>query len=146
MLSFLGSLLSAAVAPITSVVDGWQARATARTEAAVATIKAKAEAEATIMTAKATSAVKMAEQGQQADIDWDNVAVSQMEHSWKDEWFTVLFSVPLVMAFIPTLAPFVIAGFKALEGVPVWYSAGLGTAVAASFGVRKIIPIFTGGK
>jgi len=46
--------------------------------------------------------------------------------------------VPLCMAFIPEAVPIVSAGFDVLEGMPDWYKAFLGAAVAASFGIRTL--------
>ena len=72
------------------------------------------------------------------DANWENIQASNSGTSWKDEWFTLLFSVPLCMAFIPEAVPVVSDGFKVLEGMPDWYKAFLGAAVAASFGIRTL--------
>lgn len=72
------------------------------------------------------------------EANWDNIQASNAGTSWKDEFFTLLFSVPLVMAFIPEAVPIVSDGFKVLEGMPDWYKAFLGAAVAASFGIRTL--------
>jgi len=72
------------------------------------------------------------------EANWDNIQASNSGASFKDEWFTLLFSVPLVMAFIPEMVPIVSAGFDVLEGMPDWYKAFLGAAVAASFGIRTL--------
>jgi hypothetical protein len=67
------------------------------------------------------------------------VTLAQIQNSgWKDEWFTILFSVPLVIAFFPGLVPYLVAGFQALEQMPVWYKAYLGAAVTASFGLKTV--------
>ena len=72
------------------------------------------------------------------EANWDNIQASNAGTSWKDEWFTILFSVPLCMAFIPEAVPIVSDGFKVLESMPDWYKAFLGAAVAASFGIRTL--------
>jgi len=69
---------------------------------------------------------------------WDNIQATNAGSSWKDEWFTLLFSVPLVMAFIPEAVPVVQDGFRVLEEMPEFYKAFLGAAVAASFGIRAL--------
>ena len=69
---------------------------------------------------------------------WDNIQATNAGSSWKDEWFTLLFSVPLVMAFIPEAVPVVQEGFRVLEEMPEFYKAFLGAAVAASFGIRAL--------
>jgi len=70
--------------------------------------------------------------------NWDNIQASNSGSSWKDEWFTLLFSVPLVMAFVPEAVPVVQEGFRVLEEMPEFYKAFLGAAVAASFGIRAL--------
>lgn len=72
------------------------------------------------------------------EANWDNIQATNSGTSFKDEWFTLLFSVPLVMAFVPEMVPVVRDGFAVLEGMPDWYKAFLGAAVAASFGIRTL--------
>ena len=48
----------------------------------------------------------------------------------------------MVMAFIPSLVPYVEQGFKVLEGMPSWYQALLGGVFAASFGLKKLSNVF----
>ena len=33
------------------------------------------------------------------EIDWDIEAIKATQNSWKDEWITLLFSIPLILAF-----------------------------------------------
>lgn len=73
------------------------------------------------------------------DSNWENIHATNASTSWKDEWLTLLFSVPLVMAFFPSAVPYVIDGFKALEEMPEWYRVYLGVIMAASFGVRQLV-------
>ncbi|MBW2599922.1 MAG: hypothetical protein JRC60_07600 [Deltaproteobacteria bacterium] len=56
----------------------------------------------------------------------------------KDEWFTIILSIPAIMCFIPGLATYVERGFEALSGCPDWYKWAFMVAVASSFGYRKI--------
>ena len=73
------------------------------------------------------------------EANWDNIQAANSSNSLKDEWLTLLFSVPLVMAFVPSAVPYVIDGFKALEEMPEWYRVYLGVIMAASFGVRQLV-------
>lgn len=73
--------------------------------------------------------------------DWETVAQQNAGNSWKDEWLTVLFSLPLVMCFIPSAVPYVKEGFAVLEEMPQWYQYMLSVIVAASFGVRSAVGI-----
>ena len=73
------------------------------------------------------------------EANWDNIQATNAGSSWKDEWLTLLFSVPLVMAFVPSAVPYVIEGFNALETMPEWYRVYLGVIMAASFGIRQLV-------
>lgn len=70
---------------------------------------------------------------------WEEIMATGSVTSWKDEWLTILFSIPLVLAFFPSAVPHVHAGFAALEGMPDWYVYTLSVIVAASFGVKSVI-------
>lgn len=70
--------------------------------------------------------------------NWDEIQAANAGSSWKDEFFTIIFSIPLILAFIPGAVPYVQAGFAVLESMPEWYKAFLGAAVAASFGMRTL--------
>ena len=46
--------------------------------------------------------------------------------SWKDEWLTLLFSIPLVLSFCGEWGRAIVAdGFTALAGMPQWYQIAL---------------------
>ncbi len=77
-----------------------------------------------------------------SDVDWDQIMAENSKDSWKDEWFTILLSVPAIMAFIPSLSEYVLQGFEALSTVPEWYRLAFGTAVAAAFGRNEVIKWF----
>jgi hypothetical protein len=74
-----------------------------------------------------------------AAADWDTVAQQNAGNSWKDEWLTLLFSIPLIMCFIPAAVPYVKEGFAVLKEIPTWYQYLLSVIVAASFGVRSAV-------
>ena len=80
---------------------------------------------------------------------WDEIHAKNSGESWKDEYFTLLFSIPLVLAFIPPAVPFVEQGFRVLDMMPDWYKQALAVLVAASVGYQKLTQLFTkkaGGK
>jgi len=79
---------------------------------------------------------------QDADNQWNAAMANATATSWKDEYWTVLLSIPLVMLFIPLpdVQQIAIDGFNALAGTPEWYRWALGTAIAAAFAVKSIIP------
>lgn len=68
---------------------------------------------------------------------WEEIHAKNSGQSWKDEYWTIVFSIPLIMCFIPRCEPYVAAGFSALDGSPEWYRYSLGVLVAASVGIRQ---------
>lgn len=81
-----------------------------------------------------------------ADIEWANLMAEASGNSWKDEWFTILFSIPAILAFIPGGDVIVLKGFQVLQQMPIWYSASLGTLVSASVGVPKLVNAYKSWK
>lgn len=73
---------------------------------------------------------------------WEQSAQDNAGKSWKDEAWTIVLITPLVMAFIPSLAPYVTAGFDSLKEVPDWYKAFAAASVAASFGLKKLAGVW----
>lgn len=72
-----------------------------------------------------------------AEINWDIEMARASASSWKDEWWTVILSVPLILCFFPDTAPYIKDGFETLKAsVPDWYIAAVGAAIAAAFGYR----------
>ena len=117
------SLITSLIGPVADLGKTWL-------EGKVAKTKAKAEAEAKVMVTQAESAA-----------DWETAMARASNQSWKDEWITILFSIPLILAFIPPAVPHVQEGFRVLAGMPEWYQYGLSVIIAASFGVRGVIGI-----
>ena len=79
----------------------------------------------------------------QNDADWEAKMASGAEKSWKDEWFSVLLSLPLigvaysVIVDDPQIISRVNEGFAALNQLPEWYQYLLFIAVSASFGLKS---------
>ena len=46
------------------------------------------------------------------EIDWDVEAVKGSKESWKDEYLTILFSIPLLLCFLPWTVEYVERGFS----------------------------------
>ena len=72
------------------------------------------------------------------DANWENIHASNSASSWRDEFFSLLFSIPLIMCFIPPLVPYVRDGFAVLETMPDYYRALLAALVASSVGIRGL--------
>ena len=87
--------------------------------------------------ARADAASKLAER----EAEWE---LEQIRNSgWKDEYWTIVLSAPVVLVFIPWFQPYIAGGFVSLEQAPEWYLVAVGTAIAAAFGVRPLINYFT---
>lgn len=89
-----------------------------------------------IQKAKAQSALHMVEQGQDYSQVWETKSIDNS--GWKDEYWTIIISVPLILCFVPGMDVYVVQGFKALHGTPDWYRWAVGIAIGSAFGVRKI--------
>jgi len=124
-------MLTALIGPISNIASTWLEGKVEEKKAQSASKVAKAQAEAVVMQKKATG-----------EIDWDLEMARGSQSSWKDEWLTILFSIPLILAFIPGMEEVVANGFAQLNSMPVWYQYSLGVIVAASFGVRSATKFF----
>jgi len=90
---------------------------------------------------KANAAIKVKQAT--GEIDWDIEAIKATQNSWKDEWITLLFSIPLILAFCGDWGNEIVQrGFLALEVMPAWYQYSLGGIVSASIGIRSVSKFF----
>ena len=78
------------------------------------------------------------------DANWDRVMAESSNDSWKDEYWTIVLSIPAILAFFPSMVDDVLNGFEALEAMPDWYKAALGIAIGAAFGFRKLSQYMSG--
>jgi len=118
--------LKLVAAPIGTALKGWQQQKQVKLESNIQLRKAKTEA-----------MIEKMKQGQLAEIQWDLKSLDTA--GWKDEWFTILLSIPAVLCFVPGMDKVVSRGFEALSGTPDWYKIAFITAVSASFGMRKLV-------
>jgi len=119
------------IGPITELAGGWL-KGKADAQAATAKLKlTEAEAKAKILLSKETSIA-----------DWERIMAEGSRSSWKDEYFVVILSIPLILCWIPGAEGWVDRGFEQLSKAPDWYFYSLGIAISASFGVRGIQKFF----
>ena len=104
----------------------------------VDTKKAKAEQKVTEIKAK----TELMHQQIKGEADWDLEAIKNTQGSWKDEYLAILFSIPLLLCFIPFTVEYVERGFTALQQTPDWYKYTLGVIVSASFGIKGASKFF----
>jgi hypothetical protein len=70
--------------------------------------------------------------------EWERIQAESGLHSWKDEFWTIILSIPAIGCFIPGGAEIMVEGFAALELMPEFYQYWLGVAVLTAFGIRII--------
>ena len=131
MLPLLGSLVEIGG----TWLKGKQEETKARSEAKLVEISADAE----IKKAKAVAALNAAQSGQQQDFDLDRIAMEQMGRSWKDELVLVIFLAPMVMAFIPGMDKYSLAGFEVIQRMPEWYQYTIIGMVVVIYGMRGMV-------
>ena len=119
------SAIKMVAAPVTQIVTGWQQRKTVKLEGELAVSKAKTDAH-----------IEKIKTGQSADIAWEKTSLDQS--GWKDEYWTIVLSIPMILCFIPGLVEYVERGFMALQQTPEWYRYSVGVAIGSAFGVRQV--------
>ena len=101
-------------------------------------VKTKTETKKLIAKAEQTHAMKMAE----GEIEYSIAAQKNMKDSWRDEWFTVILSLPLLIVFAGIFfgkEDWIIKlkeGFDTLNQLPEWYIWALMASIASSFGLK----------
>ena len=126
-------MIQALIGPIAELAGGWLKGKADKQAAAANLALVEAEAKATIMKSAATS-----------EADWERLMAQGSQNSWKDEWITLLFSIPLILSFLPFqwARDAVTNGFASLEMMPERYQYSLGVIIAASFGIRSATKFF----
>ena len=112
------------IGPVAKIASTWVEGRGKKAEAKTRMKVAEAEAKAVIMEKKVTG-----------EIDWDIEMAKSSDGSWKDEWLTVIFTLPLLLLMFGEYER-VSDFFLILDSAPDWYQYLLGTIVAASFGFR----------
>ena len=83
-------MIAQMIGPIAELAGGWL-KGKADANAANAKLKlTEAEAKAKIMLSKETSIA-----------DWERIMAEGSKSSWKDEWFVIILSIPLILCWIP---------------------------------------------
>lgn len=114
------------IGPIAEVAKTWVG---GKVEAS----RAKSAANLEITKAQAEIAKKVAA----GELEWNQAMAQASDKSWKDEWLTILVSIPLILAFTGH-EDIVMKGFAALEQMPDFYKTAVGVVFAASFGIQSI--------
>jgi|SRR6056300_328236 hypothetical protein len=78
----------------------------------------------------------------QNDADWEAKMADATSNSWKDEWFAIILSMPLIAVAYsvamdnPAVIERLNAAFDTLNTLPEWYQYLLFVAVTSSFGIK----------
>lgn len=113
--------IGAAIAAVGKIAGSWMETRKVKAEGKIAIAKAKVD-------------FKVAQYNARSQMDVE--AMKGMQFSWKDEYLLLLFSIPLILSFIPVTVPWVVAGFATLQTLPQWYQWAITGMVAATFGLR----------
>jgi hypothetical protein len=124
-------VIGALIGPVAGLIGTWLEGSVEEKKAKTAMRVAEAEAKAKVMIEAATH-----------ESGWERIMAEASKNSWKDEYLTIIFSIPLIMAFVPGMEEIVKSGFAQLEAMPEWYQLSLGAVVAASFGIRGATKFF----
>lgn len=135
LLSVVGDAIGGLFKVVGEPIKEWQKRKTLKVEQE----DKELEREHDLKLKKLDIAFKLAEQGQKVEADWDKTAQRQMKNTLKDEYLMLLFSVPLVGAFIPEYQETVLQGFEVLAKTPEWYMMSIIGMVAATYGLRWLL-------
>ena len=131
MIPILSSLVALGGTWLQGKQEETQAKATARL--------VEIQADSDIKVAKATALTKMAEAGQTQNYDLDRLAMEQMTKSWKDEVLLLVFLAPMIMAFIPNMDVYALAGFEVIAKMPDWYQYIIIGMVVVIYGMRGLL-------
>ena len=78
----------------------------------------------------------------EGEIKYEVAKQNAMDNSWRDEWFTIILSLPLLIVFgsvffnKPEWITKLKEGFETLNQLPDWYIYALLAAIASSFGMK----------
>lgn len=70
----------------------------------------------------------------QGALNWEIMSIQNS--GWKDEYITVLFTLPYIAVFLPWTQDYVHAGFEYIDATPFWYQMVLLAIIGSALGVR----------
>jgi len=120
---------------VVSLFKGNQEIKAAKVAGKIAMLQAKANA----AIAESEAKINIAKNGQANEFDLDRIAMKNMNRSWKDELVLVIFLVPMIMSFIPSLADYALTGFSVIGTMPEWYRYIIVGMVVVIYGMRGML-------
>jgi hypothetical protein len=97
--------------------------------------QAKAEQKAAVQKKK----LETIQQKDMLDAKWE---LEQAKGNWQAGFLTIVFSIPLIAAFVPSLTDDILRGFEVIQRTPEWYRWMVGAMVGAAFGYKDIKKFF----
>lgn len=82
--------------------------------------------------------IERIERSDNKEAEWEKIQAEGSKSSWKDEFWTVILAIPLVLCFFPQTVPYIQEGFIVLDTMPDYYKYWLGLAISAAFAVRIV--------
>lgn len=98
--------------------------------------KAKQEKKLEMELRKIESRAEIEIANQKAATGYDLAALEASKTSWKDEYLTVLITLPVIGSFIPGVQDSVLKGWEYLDRAPGWFQLSFIGIIAATFGLR----------
>jgi|TARA_R110002096_G_scaffold664_2_gene3907 hypothetical protein len=130
-----GSIIGAVTNTVGGYLKGKQAIAGAKLKGQLVEIEAEAKTKLAIAKGK----IRMAEEGQMQNFNLDQIAMKNMEKSYKDELILIVFMTPMVLAFIPSMDIYALRGFEVIQQMPEWYQYTLIGMVVVIYGMRGML-------
>ena len=114
-------MIQALIAPIAELAGGWL-KGKADANAAAAKFKiSRGRGESCHFKSEKTSLA-----------EWEKLMAQGAQHSWKDEFFSLILAAPCILAFCGEWGRQIVQdGFTALDAMPDYYRYFLGCAIAA---------------
>lgn len=89
--------------------------------------------------AKTNASITKEQKDADACNDIDLITVKNQAHTWSDEVFKLVMLTPFVCMFIPSLQPYVAAGFEYFkDNTPEWYQYVIYGITISELGLRRI--------
>ncbi len=118
----LGSIINT----VGTIFSSWQERK-----------RIKAESKVKVEQARVDGAIKHAQSQLDGNLEYDKIAAEGMRYSWKDEYWSIIFGLILISAFLPWTQPYVKEGFIFLnQHTPEWFKWCIVGMIVASFGLK----------
>lgn len=126
MLGIIGKAVGALISPVSKYMTQRNKLKQIKDEGAIKLAQTKVDAQ-----------IKQAMSDAENAGELDRITVA--DAGYKDEYLMFIVTIPLIMAFIPALVPYVEAGFAVLEEMPEYYKYMVAGVFIYVFGYKRIM-------